>query len=251
MVELIFFVIALITVFILWNLKLNIVVIFLIAFFVLLVFNFMIGYFMKVRQRKVLDWDCDPKRYLKMMDEREKKFRKNKRVLSYLSINRAVGHLLLGNFMMAKEYLEGIDTSYLSEKNGSYFVYTIDLISCYYELGEIEKAENLYETNLVRLAPLGKPHKRSVEILIGERYYFQGKYEESYECLKKLLKEDLDKRQYLGILFRLAQMDLRNGETDQARKRFEKIAKLGNKLWIAKESGEILEKYDKFINAEE
>jgi tetratricopeptide (TPR) repeat protein len=175
-----------------------------------------------------------------MMDKNEKRAGKKERIIAYITINRAAGHILLGDMKTAKVYLEEIDNSFLSEKNGTYLVYTLNLITCLYELGEIEKAEMLYENNMVRLSPIGKRLQTSVDILIGERYYYLEKYDMCYERLKNMLNHDLSKKQYLGILYRLAKIDLINGETDLAIKRFKKIAKLGNKLGIVKESREII-----------
>lgn len=214
---------------------------FIITFIILFVCNYIIGYIIFTIQRKVLDSDCDPERFLEMIDKLEKKRGKERRIMNRLAVNRAVGHLVLGNFQIAKEYLEGIDTSYLSEKDGSYLIYNINLILCHYELGEIEEAEHLYETNLVKLSPLGKRLQKSIEILIGERYYYLGKYDLSYEHLNNLLSCDLEKRQYLGVLFRLAQMEIMMGKSDEAIRKLNKIKKLGNKLWIVKASHEILE----------
>lgn len=193
---------------------------------------------------KVLNSDCDPERYMEMMDKQEQRCRGKKSIVTRLNINRAVAHMLLGNYQTAKEYLEGIEKSYLSERNGSYLVYIINLILCYYQLDEIEKAESMYETELVQLCPITKRLKKSVEILIGERYYYLKNYDQSYDHLNKLLNYDLNKRQYLSVLYLLAQMDVINGAIDQASKRFKKIAKLGNKLWIAKDSHEMLLKLD-------
>lgn len=214
---------------------------FLLTFILLILCNYIAGYLILMLQRKALDSDCDPERFLQMIDKQEKRRGKDQRIMNRLAVNRAAAHITLGNSQTAKEYLEGIDISYLSEKDGSYLAYTINLILCHYELDEIEKAETLYETNLVKLCPLGKRLQKSVEILIGERYYYLGKYELSYKHLKKLLNCDLDKRQYLSVLYRLAQMDVRNGATEQAVEKFKKIEKLGNKLWIVKSSQKILE----------
>jgi tetratricopeptide (TPR) repeat protein len=203
--------------------------------------NLLTGYIISALQRKALDSDCDPERFLKMMDGLEKRRGKETRIVNRIAVNRAAGYMSLGNIRIAQEYLEGIDTSYLSEKDGSYLIYTINLILCYYELGELEKAENLYETNLVKLCPIGKRLQKSIEILIGERYYYLGKYDLSYEHLDKQLNFDLEKRQYLGILFRLAQMDIIKGETEQAIKKLKKIVKHGNKLGIVQSSLDILE----------
>jgi len=193
-----------------------------------MVFNYIVGYIISKLRRKVLESDCDPERYLKMLDNQEKRFHSKPRIMNYLAINRGAGHMLLGDYQTAKKYLEEIEHSYLSERNGSLLAYTINLILCHYELGEIEKAEILYETNLIRLCPFEKRLKKSVEILIGERYYYLKKY-------------DLSKAQYLGVLYLLAQMDVMNGATEQAIKKFKKIAKLGNKLGIAKASQKMLE----------
>lgn len=206
--------------------------------------DIMIGVIRNARFRKVLDWECDPEKYLKMIDRQERKYRRNSRAVTILDINRAAAYLIMGDYSKALEYLNSIEESELSEKNDSYYVYTINRILCYYELGEIEKAEALYETELVRLCPYGNRLKKSVEILVGERYFFLHRYEESYAYLKKLLSCDLHKRQYLGILYRLALMDHINGETELAMGKYKKIVKLGNKLWIAREASERLKELD-------
>ncbi len=245
MIKILFFIIALISMLILVYFDVSVIMSFIITFIILLFCNYISGYIITTLQRKALDSDCDPERFLKMMDHLEKRRGKEQRIVHRLAINRAAGHIAMGNFQTAREYLEGVDTSYISEKDGSYLIYTINLILCYYELGEIDKAEQLYETNLVKLSPLGKRLQKSVEILIGERYYYLGKYDLSYEHLNKLRTPDLDRRQYLSILFRLAQMEIMMGEAEKAIKKFKKVEKLGNKLWIVKSSREILEKITK------
>ncbi|WOO35281.1 hypothetical protein R2R35_15945 [Anaerocolumna sp. AGMB13020] len=182
-----------------------------------------------------------------MIDRLERKYRRNRRAAVILDINRATAYLIMGDSNKALEYLNSIEEADLSEKNDSYYVYTINRILCYYELGEIEKAEALYETELVRLCPYGKRLKKSAEILVGERFYFLHRYKESYACLKKLLNTDLPKRQYLGVLYLLARMDDINGEQEQAMTKYRKISKLGNKLWIAKDAGERLKKLEEIV----
>ncbi|MDF2486432.1 MAG: hypothetical protein K0R46_2600 [Herbinix sp.] len=148
-------------------LDVNIILSFFITFIILMISNYIAGYIIYTIRNKAIDSDCDPERFIKMFEKLEKRRGKEPRIKSVLAINRAAGLIALGDFQIAKDYLEGIDTSYLSEKNGTYLAYTINLILCHYELGEIEKAEILYETNLVKLCPLGKRLQKSVEILIG------------------------------------------------------------------------------------
>jgi tetratricopeptide (TPR) repeat protein len=206
-----------------------------------MVCNYIAGYIISKSQRKALDTDCDPERFLKMMDRQEKRFRRNDGALNRLAVNRAAAHMVLGDYKRAEEYLEGIDTSYLSEKNGTYLVYIINLIFCYYELGRIDEAELLYETKMVKLCPIGKRLQKSVDLLVGERYYFLKQYDLSYDYLYKLLNFELNKRQYMEVLYYLAQMDMIKGETKQAIDKLSKVAKQGNKLWIAKASRDKLD----------
>ncbi len=241
MLYIVVFIITLVSMLILLHFGVNFIMSFLITYIVLMVIYCIICYIFYKLRRKALDFDCDPERYLKMLDNHEKRYHSKAKAAHYLAINRAAGHMLLGDYQTAINYLEGIDHIFLSEKNGSLLPYTINLILCYYELGEMEKAERLYETNLVQLSPFNKRLKKSVEILIGERYYYLEKYDLSYKFLKNLLDYNLSKRQYLGVLYRLAQMEVMNGETEQAIKKFEKIVKFGNKLGIVKESQKILE----------
>lgn len=242
MIRVLFYVFSLISILLLKSFKLSIATSMIITFFILLFINYAAAFIIAARQRKVLDTDCDPQRFLKMMDRVEKRRGKEPKVATRIAVNRGAGYICLGKYQIAKEYLEGLDTKYLSEKDGSFLIYSINLAICYYELGELEKAEQLYETNLIKLSPMGKRTRRSVEILIGERYYYLGKYELCYEHLDKLRSMDLEKRQYLGILFRLAQIELARGETEQAIKKLKKIEKLGNQLWVVEGSRELLEK---------
>ncbi len=237
----IFFIISIIFASILLYLKINLIVTILITLFILLSCEIAFLIMKSNKIRDVLELDCDPEKYLELMDKQEKKNKKNERGLIYLDINRSAAYLSLGNVRKAKEYLDGINTSFLSEINGSSYVYTLNRIVCLYELEETEEAEKLYSTELVRLSPLDKRMKKSAEILIGERYFYLHQYKESYQYLKKLLNVDLEKRSYLSVLFRLAQMDVMNGERELAIERYKKIAKYGNKLWIAKAARDALE----------
>lgn len=214
----------------------------LISFFVLVFINITMGYIISSMQLKKLDRDCDPQKYLDMLDKVEKRRGKEAKIISRLAINRAAAHIALGNVALAKDYLDGVDKEYISEKDGSLLVYTINRIICLYELGEGEKAEFIYETELVKLCPLGKRLLNAVEILIGERYYYLGEYELCYEHLTKLKKYDLCKRQYLSIIYRLAQIDIIRGDNSLAIKKLTKIIKFGNKLGIVRTSREMLDK---------
>lgn len=190
---------------------------------------------------KLLNEDCDPEKYLNKIMKSKKVYRKKPKYLAMISINEAVANILMGKFYEARQILDNIDQSYLSEKNGTLLTYMIDYISCCFELGDIDTALSLYNTQLPILTPFNKNLKRSIKILIGERYFFEENYDKSYESLNQLLDIELNRRTYLGILYRLAQIDRIRGDMEKARKKYTKIAQYGNKLWIAKQAKDFLE----------
>ena len=57
----------------------------------------------------------------------------------------------------------------------------------------------------------------------------------------KIPKYDLNKRQYLSVLYTLAKIDVMNGDIEQAVIKLQKVVKHGNKLYIVNESQEMLE----------
>ncbi len=193
------------------------------------------------RLRYFLDEACDPEEYLIRILKLKRTMKRKPRSMAMLTINEAVAYLLMGRFEEAKSLLEEVDKSFLSEKNGTLLIYTIDYIICCFELGEIEEAEELFGSQIPILAIPSKRLKSSINILVGERYFFIGKYDQSYEHLNKLLDIELSRRQHLSILDRLAQIDSIRGDFDLAQKKYKKIAQYGNKLWIAAQAKKHLE----------
>lgn len=188
----------------------------------------------------LLDDECNPEKFLYRTEKQQEITGKNPRAKAYLDIDRSAAMIASGNLEEAKEILLSIDKNLLSYKNGSLLVYTINLISCLYELGETERAEELFESQMPTLSPITKRMMLQVNMLMAERFFFLKKYGESREHFKRLWKEKLSKRKRLEILYRLAQMDELEGKTEDALKKYKKVADNGNKLWIAAKAREKL-----------
>lgn len=193
------------------------------------------------KRMHILDEACDPEAFLNMTLKQKQVMKRNKKLQALLSIDEAVGHMLQEDYARAKTILEEIDKRYLLSWDSSLLVHTIDYIICCFEVGEIEEAQELMNTKLLELSPYSKRIKRSVEILIGDRYYYLGRYDECYQHLSALLDIELSRRQHLGILYRLAQIDDLRGDNELAKKKYQKISKFGNKLGIAAKAREYLE----------
>ncbi len=190
----------------------------------------------------ILDEKCDPEAFLSKIIKMENSKSRNPLYISMILINKAVAKMALSNYQEASSYLDEIDISKISKNNHTYTTYIINRITCYYELGEFQEAEKIYEKEIVLLRAYEKRYYRSIQILVGERYFYLKKYDESYEHLRKLLNRDLCKRQYLEVLFLLAQMDIIKHDAEKAIHKLNKIVKHGNKLGIVKSSQELLKK---------
>lgn len=180
----------------------------------------------------LLDVACDPVAFLERTEKQIAITGRNVKLGSLLNIDKAAAYITLGKYEEALELLLQIDQAKLTSSN-ALVVYTINLMVCYYELGDISRAEYLFETQISILSPMHPKVKDAVNILVGERYYFAGKYSESKAHLTKLLTGKLSKRVYLSLLFRLAQMDEIEGNFVLAKEKYKQVGEQGNKLFVA------------------
>lgn len=219
---------------------LNILLIYIICVIGFITIYLIYGAIVSHQISNILNIDCDPERYLMKINKRDKRRNRNLLHQNIMEINRSAAYMTLGDYEEADKHLKLVEEARIVKYHIIYATYMINRLGCHYERGEIEEAERLYEMDLVLLRLLNQSIYKSIEILIGERYFYLGHYDKSYEQLKKLLNRDLNKRQYLEVLFLLAKMDLMRGEIESASKKLEKIVRLGNKLGIVKEAQEMI-----------
>lgn len=205
-----------------------------------------VGLVMGKKRLSLLDNDCDPEAFLLRTEKQKEITGKNPKINAYLDINRAAALISLGEFEAAKDILLDIDKNRLSHKNNSLLAYTINLISCLYELGEVHHAEELFETQIPILPPVNKSMTLAVNMLIGERFFYLKRYSESREHFTRLWNEKkLSMRYRLEIIYRLAQMDEQEGDEEAAFKKYKRVAEKGNKLWIAAKARERCEEMER------
>lgn len=203
----------------------------------------MIGYliiaFIRGKKRlSLLDDDCDPEAFLERTEKQRSITGKDPKFNTYFDIDRAAGLITLGKFEEAKEILLSLDKSKLSRKNDSLLVLTINLIICFYELGEINRAEKLFETQLPALPPINPRIILAVNLLVAERFFYLNRFNESREQFNKIPHQKLSKRARLEVLYFLAQIDEKEGNKEAAMGKYNQVASEGNKLWIARMSKE-------------
>lgn len=205
--------------------------------FVTVIIGYLIVAYMRSKRRlNLFEESCDPQAFIEATEKQKLITGRNPKINSLLNIDLAAGHIIKGEFNKSKEILLSIDKSNLSVKNGTLLVYTINLISCLYELGEVSAAEKLFETQVPLLPPVNRGMRLSMKILVAERLFILNRYEESKEQFAQLLEEKLSKRRRLGILYILAQIEEKAGDMASAKEKYREVEDNGNKLWIAVKS---------------
>jgi len=201
----------------------------------------LIDLFRSKKRLHLLENLCDPKAFIEATKRQREITGKDPKINAYLNVDHSAGLILLGKFQEAKDRLLSIDPKYLSHKNGTLLIYTINLISCYYGMGEIAEADDLYETKIPLLSPVNSKLTLYTKLLIAERFLIHGKLLESKEKYNACLEEKVSPRQRLCILYSLAQIDEKSGDLKAAQIKYEEVAKDGNQLWIAKEAQQKLQ----------
>ena len=194
---------------------------------------FVIAVFRSKKRLNLLEEKCDPQAFLAATERQRKITGKNQNINAYLNIDRAAGLMLLGEFQKAKDVLDATDQSRLSVKNGTQFAYTVNLILCYYALGQTDAAEQLFETQVPLLSPVSPRMTQAMEFLVAERLFYLSRFEESKEKFRRLEGEKLSRRKRLELAYRLAQIEEASGAPDSARQKFEEAAATDSKLWVS------------------
>ena len=199
-----------------------------------------IGYFGDKKRLKWLVEKCDPQEFLRQTREQRSSLGKNPRIAAYISLNEAVGLMALGEFGRAKKVLLGIDKTKLNLKGRFLIIYTMNYILCLYELGNIQEAEGVFETQIPYLTPITKDTIFGMKLLVAERFFFLERYEESKSCYEDILKQKSNHYNYLNILYRLAQIEDKIGDPIAAKVKYTIVATEGNKLWISSQAKKLI-----------
>lgn len=185
---------------------------------------------------RLLDEACDPEAFLLRTEKQEAITGHKSRISELFAIDKAVAYMAMGDYERAKTLLIGFDSQKFSNNDTILAIHVIDLILCHYELGEVKEAESLFESRLPVLSPFQMRIKLATKILVGERLFYLGRYDESRTELTSLLKQAMTMRARLGILYKLAQIDEIQGDMTSAIKRYTKVANKANKLDIAEKA---------------
>jgi thiol-disulfide isomerase/thioredoxin len=185
---------------------------------------------------KVLAQECNPVEFIKITEQQLVDHKKNKKAVAYLTIDKAAALIAQGDFEQAKELLLAIDKNYITEKNGLLLNYNIYYITCLYELNLIDEAEEFYEKNIVKLIKNNEKQALTIQLLEGERDFYLQNYTNSKQKLQSILSNSISLMSRLKILYKLALIDLNNGNKESAKVKLKEILELGNGLMVAQKA---------------
>ncbi|MCX7951747.1 MAG: hypothetical protein N2594_07335 [Clostridiales bacterium] len=190
----------------------------------------------------LLEEKCDPIAFLQETEKIQKAIGEKSKDTMLLEIDRAVGLLLIGEPEKSKEILLNIK-DIIPSRNIIRTIYSINLITVYNQLGEIELANELYVKGKNKFC-LNEYTKIAIKSLEGEVNLALKNYDESKRIFNDILTRNnkLTKRIRLSILYNLAQIDEVEGNMDSAMEKYKEVAENGNKLYIAQSSREKLVK---------
>ncbi len=203
-----------------------------------------LGYIIYINygQRKrygILESDLDPEGFIQASHKTYKYRGKNKQINSLYNLDLAFGYLSLGKYEKALEFLEEVEEDHLPRANKSILSYYNTLMLAYYNLEEYDKAEEIYN-RAKEYKVKDKLAEQLMDLLMANKYLYEGDYERSRERFEKYPKDKISKRLELEILFDLAIIDEKQGNIEGAKSKYGRIAREGNKLYSAKLSHEKL-----------
>ena len=210
------------------------------AFFFIMIGYIGISIFRAKKRLEIIDGKCDPYEFLVQTEKQMGITGKNKKMEAYLNIDRAAANILMGDFNKGIEILQKVEKSKLSKTNGTLLIYYINLMGCYYELGEVEKAEVIFETEIPMLSSINKRVILAKEITLAERLFFLKRYEEAKVNYSDLLNKKISTRIKVSMIYRLAQINDFEGNLRESVIQYREVAEKGNRLNIADRAKERL-----------
>lgn len=209
---------------------------------IVLIFYFSIVIIRVISIKRLLEEKCDPQSFLDAIEKQKGLIFKKSMYNTQININIAAGLIALGHFDKAKEILLNCNMSHLIKNNGIYFAYYINLITCLFELGEVTYADELFLKHILNFPTSNSRIKLAKKLLEADRLFHLSKFDESKILYENLLKNKMSKMDRLYSQYKISQIYEINGDLVTSKKKYKLVLDNGNKLWIAKQSQDKIEK---------
>lgn len=193
---------------------------------------------------KLLEDDLDPEAFIQATEKQIKIVAKNKRSKTILNADLALGLMDMGKYEEALNTLNQIDKRYLSKWNGSLLIYYSNLMSLYTNIGEIEKAIEIYEDKIKNYPIRILTESMTMDIVLANKSFYGKEYNTSKEFFHKVLNNNKSRRLKVQIYYILANIAEQDGNLEEAIIKYKIVGDKGNKLYasyLAKEKLKVLQ----------
>lgn len=189
---------------------------------------------------RIIEVECNPYKYLYKLDDIQKSIKKNGDSQLGLCINQSVALICLGDNNKALEILQKAEDLYLKTKRLKMMIlYNLALVTCYFSLNDIESANAIIEARLSKINIKDEKIMLSIRLTLVEQLYYQNHLQESKAYFNDILDENskyLTKLDRLHIIYKLAQIDEKEGNISDAKVKYTYIVANNNALKITRDS---------------
>lgn len=182
----------------------------------------------------LLEDECDPYAFIEATEKQYEITGKNKKIEAYLSIDRAVGYILIGEYDDAVIELEHIDQRKITSRSGAKLVYYVNLAAAYFMMGKVEEGNRTY-SEIIDMEPIkSKRYKQALKFSMVTKHIANKEYEEAKALIEELKDPKLSKRKKVTLAYNEGLIYLEEGSKSKAISKFREVVSQGNKLYIAK-----------------
>lgn len=204
-----------------------------ITFIIVLLGYIIVANFKQRKRYKLLEEDLDPKGFIESTERQIKIIGKNKRSRTILNADLIVGLMSMRRYEEALDILNEIDIKYLSKWNGSSLICYSNEMSLYYNIGEVDKAKEIYESKIKNYPIKILNESLTMNVILANKSFYEKEYSSCKELYNRVLQGNKSKRLKFEVYYILANIDEEEGNIEEAIKKYRIVADKGNKLYSA------------------
>ena len=180
----------------------------------------------------------DPEAFIEATEKQMKITGKNNRAKAIFDVEIVVALMCMSKHEDALDILNEIDTRYIQKWDGSLLYYYSAEMNLYYNIGQEDKAKEIYESKIRDYPIKILNESRIMDSILSNKSFNEKEYSTCKELLNKVLQNNKSRRVKIEVYYMLANIAQQEGNLEEAIKKYKIVAEKGNKLYssyLAKE----------------
>lgn len=205
------------------------------TFSIYVLVSFFIAEYLRMR---VLTHQCDPVKFGEKTRKRKSNLSPQSTYQTILDMDLSTSLSVRGKYAEALDIMERLNVKHFGTSKSARLVYFNNLISLYDLTHQHDKAEALYQKEIIGYAPHQKTISIALKILKSERLFCQNQFDESKAILEPLLHGRISPIQNMIIRYNLASIYEKQGLLTEAKAMYGSVGHAGKEIAIAEISKE-------------